>query len=993
MPTPAPSTVTQYFDIFNKGSTLNLGFVNKMSEKEERRAAKKIARSWKKFRERSTTHKLNFTGLEPVMALAMDLERKLVLLLPYVLEGLYPTPVTLETLSDPTLMKQAFDNILWNLSKNVREWSTSLLQTDYSVRLEELAIKCLDQDMNDVVEFSNWCFMNAPTYETFKCLEHLDQVDWDYTLGKSDVPDDSKLHIPTHDIVDSRLVSVPYQLKERRYKYACSPESFSPLSVLGVWSVVESRHDKVVVSDNGTYCQLRLPDNPYLAAFLKADEQKQAVARFLVQRGTRYLQGGDKVDLSKTEDVFIVDEDYQYVSFRKLFQFVSVIIGVTLLALMFSNVTSATKRCTYKARGPDVPECVTDLYALEVNFELPQDTHFQNMQVAGNMLRDRSFLHQLGHVLQGRQLTDDLSVEQIGEETLDVFKNATVGNALVQIVQRSVEPNQQTGLLQAVWAYAVESWRPKAPKLYFNLSSPAQIQQLVAAFSEVQESFTGVNVRDDIISLENLANNLVTKGETMGTLTGDNQFLQIQAQLYALQKTLNVQFEFLNNRYTKVLQSVTNLAEIVESVREEFVGVIANITPSIGATFIENVNPQALVPQDTNFRMSESQYKSKLQQLSYNYRYLLHEVALPLYTLDSNMHTFPERMRARLSEDISSIVNVLKDLMTEMLKFKHAVGLQERNFITRWLESLVGNYEAYDSVKSAKSVTKKVLDLNLEIIEKNKDSYKLLSQVMEKMQDLQSDLRRDYSVAKEHTVTASIQMYSRFVSSSLKLLPSMFGLTDQFFNMVTPYLNVVDIVDDWRARAEESQRNLREKLMFTTRTRFATEVTTGALIDVCNVGLDLIERAKGHLWEKNQGLAAKKIIAVFEYALYFGVSSGQAVRAGVNLFSLGDIPSIEVKPPPLLRDLGLPVLKVSEANLRDWRMPKVELQFKNTTFTIPKFYLRADDTDPNEERKMQIMLEHLIRKYTDYEGPFSMETEVQYSQLTSYLNRKIPTAQ
>lgn len=933
---------------------------------------------------------MSFTGMEPVLALAMDLERSLVLLVPYVLEGLYPTPVMLETLSEPDSMRAAFDNIMWNLSKNVTDWSPSINDTDYSVRLEELAIKMLDQDMEDVVNFSNWCLMNAPTYKTFQCLNHLDQVDWNYTLGKSDVLDDSKLHIPTHDIVDSRLVSVPYQLKERRYKYACSPKSDSPLSVLGQWSVVETSNERVVVSDSGRYCQLRLPENPYLAAFLKADEQKQAVSRFLLQRGTVYLQGGNQVDLSRRESVYGVKVENEYTSFRMLFKVIGVVLGVTLMTILFSHVTRATSRCTYRARDPDVPVCVENLFSLKVNYVLPSVPHVKNMQVANSMLENCSFLCQLSHVVQGKELAGDMTLKQIEDETLDAFKEATVGNALVGIMhQSSVSDSQQVGIFQNLWSYAVETWTPRAPTLYFNLSSLSQIEQLSVAFQEIQSSIPEVNVRDDILSLESLANSLKKERTVSGATnyTGDNQFIQIQAQLYAMQKTLNFQFQFLNQRYGKVLESVANLTELVASVKEEFTVVIAEITPSIGALFLENVNPQALVTQDTQFKIPEYSFKSKLKQLSHNYRMLLQEVSLPLYILDSNMHTFPEKMRKRLSEDISTIVNTLKDLMIQMLKFKHRVGLQERSLIVQWLEPLLGNYEAYESVRAAKVVTRKVVDLNLDILEKNKDSYQLLSRLMEKMQNLQEDLRRDYSVAKEHVVTASIYMYSRFVSSSLKRLPSMFGLSDQFFQVLTPYLNLVDILDDWRAKAEEQNRNLREKLMFTSRTRLATEVATGALIDSCSFALDLIKRSKTFLWKEEEGRSVKKILAVFEYALYFGVYSGQAVRAGVNFFELGDIPTFEVYVPEVLKNIGFPKLTVSEANLRDWTLPKVELLFRNTTFTIPKYYLRADETDPKEERKMQIMLQHLVRKYTDYEGPFEMQSEDHWKALSSYLNR------
>lgn len=958
--------------------------------KEEKRAAKKIAKTWKKFQARLSSHKMRFTGMEPVLALAMDLERSLVLLVPYVLEGLYPTPVSLETLGEPDSMKAAFDNIMWNLSKNVRGWSPSIHKTDYSVRLEELAIKMLDQDMDSVVNFSSWCFMNAPTYQTFQCLEHLDQVDWSYTLGQSDVMDDSKLHIPTHDIVDSRLVSVPYQLRERRYKYACSPKASTPFSVLSEWIVEEASHDRVVVSDNGRYCQLRLPENPYLAAFLKADEQKQAVTRFLWQRDTEFLKGGNKLDLTRREPVYGLKVENENISFHVLFKVLGLVLGLTLMTMLFSSVSSATSRCTYRARDPDVPMCVENLFALQVKYVLPSVPHLKNLQVASSMLEDCSFLCQLSHVVQGKELSDDMTVKQIEAETLDAFKEATVGNALVGVVQQSgVSAEQQVGLFQNVWAYAVETWSPRAPTLYFNLSSLPQIEQLSLAFQEIQESMPEVNVREDIISLDNLANSLKRKEmlTNVTNVTIDSQFLQIQAQLYALQKTLNFQFQFLNQRFFKVLESVANLTDLVNKVNEEFNIVIADITPSIGALFLENKNPQALVTQDTDFRMPEYRYRSKLKQLSHNYRMLLQEVALPLYTLDSNMHTFPEKMRNRLTSDIATIVNTLKDLMTQMLKLKHLVGLHDQSFIVRWLEPLLGDYRPYDSVKAAKVVTRKVVALNLDIIEKNKDSYQLLSRVMEKMQNMQDDLRRNYSVAKEHFVTASIHMYSQFVTSSLKRLPSVVGLNDQFFQVLSPYLNLADILDDWRARAEESNRNLHEKLMFTSRTRLATEVATGALIDSCSLGLNLIERAKTFLWKDDEGRSVKKIIAVLEYALYFGMYSGQAVQAGVNFFALGDIPTITVPVPDVLKKLGFPVLTVSEANLRDWSVPKVELTFRNTTFTIPKYYLRADETDPKEERKMQIMLQHLVRKYTDYSGPFDMESEDQWLELEKYLNR------
>jgi hypothetical protein len=194
-----------------------------------------------------------------------------------------------------------------------------------------------------------------------------------------------------------------------------------------------------------------------------------------------------------------------------------------------------------------------------------------------------------------------------------------------------------------------------------------------------------------------------------------------------------------------------------------------------------------------------------------------------------------------------------------------------------------------------------------------------------------------------------------------------------------------------KAKVEESQRNFREKLMFTSHARVATEISTGALMSLCQSGLDIINRTKFYLWPgEESGLTVKQILKLFEYALYFGISSGSAVQAGVNFWTIGEIPSFTVSafnnwPEALSWLPTLPEFNVSQANIKDWRMPKVELKFQNVTFTVPSFYLRVDDTNPDEDRKLQIMLEHLIRKYTDYVGPFNMESDADYKNLDSYV--------
>ena len=955
--------------------------------KEERRAAKKIAKSWKKFKDQATTTTVGFTGLEPILALAMDLERKLVLLLPNVLEGLYPTPITLESLSVLESMKASFDNIIWNLSKNVKHWNSNFHETDYSIRLEELAIKFLDQDMDVVVDFSNWCLMNCPTNETLECLQHLDQVDWDYTFGRVDTPDVTKLHIPTYDIVNDDLVYVPFKAKEKHYKYACSASPENPFSVLSTLDVVEVSTSEVVISENVKYCQLRLPENLYLAAFLKADEQKQSVIRYLSRAaGVEALEGGeDKIVRNAT--VYYVNRGWVgYLEVKNLFKLLGFLVALTVMGSMFSSIALSTSRCVYKGRDAHVPTCVTNLYSSRINFVLPfalEDETKVSEETSKDLLDDSSFTRFLGKVvtIESNWKTVQSNVERTH---MNALQDATAAHAFSTVVkQTSLTQEVKLNAFQALLSYALEVFYPSAPNLTLNLTSVSQVDVVVEAMESMQQSLPGVFVGEEIMTLSNLRETLdQVKPRAKKLQQGDVRFLQLQAQIFVLQTTLDSQFVFLNNRYFDVFQSVIDLHNLVDKVKEDFSVIITKITNGV-PNLASELNNAAVVLYGTQFGRPGYTYKSELQNLAYNYRVLLHNVALPLYILDSNLNTFPDSFHIKLSEEMSLLVNVLKDLMIDMLNFKKHVGLQERSFVVAWFESLVGDYTVFDSVQNATRITKNVVDLNVEIMKNNKESYKLLAHVMEKMQELQSELRQDYSVAKENWVTAQLQVYSRYVTTSLANLPSFVGLETEFFSSIYPYFNVPDMIDNFKAQLDESRRELNEQVRFTSRTRVANKMVTRAFTKVCQLGLSTIENVESALWTEKEGQTIKMGFELFKYALKFGLSAVHTVDAGVNFFTLGDIPTIEVQPPKALEG-WLPKVKVSEANIRDWRMPKVELTLGNTSFVVPSFYL-GKETNPDENRKLQIMLEHLISKYTNFKGPFNIETELDYTLLTDYI--------
>jgi hypothetical protein len=943
------------------------------------------------------------TYMEPIIALALDLEMQMLTLGHQIFNNSSPTMCNLNDLLSLEAQQTLFKRLMDNMSKNADR---------PSVRLYELTEKLMDNELDTLYTFTKWSLMNAlPDKATFNTLMHLEELDSDYALGLSTTLQGDKRYIYTYaqDSKDGDTLELEhFQIQKGdslRYSYKLK-ESGLGLSVLGAMGVEETNEDATVVDVGPTFLrfrQLQLNDKKKFSLFLKADEYKQKVVREKLAKHEK-LVGGAGEEKEAPPNMFkgvLPEKRYKPrqsgVSVMTLFWVALITLSAVLGVNMLSHWSLSYGRCTWKERVRDMPECVPKLF-VPFQAHIPFQLSYEASDEIVNS-NDNSFQHTLDVVSESQPVP----VANLYQTVDHVVYN------IGQMIKRSsLPPDQKPGVLVSMVNWLSEAFQPGVKQLVMNLQSEEAVDVMLRTLDKLDTTFQNVTL--DTAGFRLYLINLKSEFEGAGAHVtqrlnvNDKSLLQLQTEMFVFQNNLNDNFVHLNTRYQTIFNTLSHLLNVVETVKEDFESVLqtlSNVT-RYKTEEEQNTSYELVVFNLTNYeenkkrrlqQLTGTKLKATLHQLSFNYQCLRNAIALPLYTLHSQLHTFPTELQLILDNKIRQIVQELLRLHVEMMLFKTQVGLQNENFIVNWLAVLFADTSKYESVLQAERLMKQILDVQLEILKKNQDSFKLMSQVVRTMGDKQVELKRKFSVAKENVVTANLQMLSQFVVGYATHLPKLVGLTDQFFSDLSFYLDFPEHFDNLRAELEDNMRDFREKVKFSSLSRVAAEGAYSAWSKILSILYNSVSRVRKTV--PRQRKYTQGFLGMLEYALAWGIQVSESAKATTDFFTLGTIPSVDISfpsemTPTFMRDL-IPSLKISGANVYDWTLPRVELSLMGYHFMVPEHYLTEGNENPSDLRKSQIMSEHLLRMYTDYNGPLDpseLKNPVLLAGLKDYATRQ-----
>jgi hypothetical protein len=883
---------------------------------------------------------------EPMLALAMDLQRKLAKI-PLV----FTNPVRVE---DDKIENEAvatyFNELIESMSKNIRDWNSDFYNTDYSVRcFDELVIKMLDMEVSEVQSLSTWCRMNGPTGETLRCLNNLQNVDWGYVFGENKETTPGKLQIPTYEITpDNKISHVPFQVTTpMSYKYKVVTGAETPLSVLGTQEVEPVTEEKLEY--NQCYRQLILPKNKYIAAFLKADEKKQEVIRQLIKQKNEELQGGIEKGAShkkgwKQRDVL------------KLFMYIFILASLGYVA---SITKEYYQHCSYHSGSGPPPACMIGYTGSDFRVYLPSEE--QNLKTS-TQLQIPGLYTPPGY-----------------KETANIYSINSLS------VQASYGKAPSQDIVTMITKYLINLWTPQSNEEYeLDFSNSQYIDIALEAIIELENSLPNLSVKRVQTNLNKLKRSIPKSNEVINK--SKERLIGLQTQIYILKTNLNLHYEFLNTRFTQTIESISKIQDHILNVTEKFDDEIRDLQLDPAALAGEIDTESAVVVKTTTRPLSEGDKKERLEILIENYRVLMHDMALPIYSLDSKLMYFPKEVQTILSDKIQAIVEKLVRILKQMLGLKELLGpnnISYWNSFTGFLrEAAYGPKKAlYPSVQKMKKELDEIQRINLQVVEQNSESFELLAQVFDKMKTLQRNFANEpYSVDNETFLVVQTRVLGQYCKSMAMFLPSQIGITEDLLKTITPY-SPNEMINWFQFNYNKKVQNINEMLLFSKPSHVASRVITGAFINLAEAAIEL-----GRFNQKALGLTfanttvAFSVFKLAEYYWYAFKKQSEYAQLVGDFAIIGTTPTFSL-PVPYLCDYKFPYfgdltlmpcfgdLTVSEGNIYEYKAPKVTVSVNNQTIEFPEWYITG--TNYTELEIYQKMLLHIIKRYSNYEGPFS----------------------
>lgn len=878
---------------------------------------------------------LTITGFEPVIALASDFQNKLFTLMPLILSYEAPYPLTPQSLRD---LPDTYTRIINNLSKNVGQWSSDFNHVNYSVRTYELLLKGFELPIDTLNEVNEWMCMNGPTADTFYCMTHLDEVDWNHYLGRH-YEDTSKRKLPTLRFHNGQLEHVHFtkpvgpgvNMNLFRYEYATKPEVSSLYSVLHTFEVEPVSGSELVIDGNNVYRRLHmLHDNFVLALFLKADEYKQISVREARQHREAAapptapptpltLAGGDK---RKRLPVFYKTKTL-----------------VTMTAVMLASLTGYLSYMWSQESQFNPSNIQQDLghvmnrVSANYNVELPPDVNVPGM-----------FVTQFYG--QARQ-----------HPNLEGLEIAALTNTQHSVLQLGGGKPENKTALQTIVSYVTDLWSPTRPtfNIELNFTTRPRIETAIESLRNIS------HVTHDMFNIEVLIQplqDLLTRTNVQEPHFTDNdrRLVALQTQVYALERVLR-------DVYTDVQMVYTDMLSIVSKVDNY----VTNATEEINTHLQELSTPNALITLDsttseaTTGEAEATTPKAKLQKIVYNYRTLIQHAWYILYSVDTKLIHYPANIRDLLVQRIETSMTALNNLITDMGEFKEKNNLSEDSFPVKFIKNILfGQPKLYSSVKKITEQSVKLSKNVRNYVEQIRENYKFASGVIQEIETKSKELKQHYSKVEEQYKNTQMEVWGQGLKNMMTLIPNVNALTADLFQSVAPY-SPPELIRDYKYKWDIKKQEIEEKLLFLTPAEKIIGPIEFALVQL-GESMKSMADGMGVTLQSNDTKYQNLRLMTDTYR-YFGslVSfSGEGYKRSMRLLFLGDFGKWDIP-------LGVGSLVVEGANWQTGKLPHVSVNITVGDITlgvvdIPEYYLTGENATANYE--FRVMGLHLVDRYT-----------------------------